>query len=91
MYTIKHIEIEGFWGKQKLEVELQPDVNIFIGPNGTGKTTLINALQACMTLDLQLLNSLSFQTVKIGLVSGNSSRTIKITKQPTEGVFDKII
>jgi predicted ATP-dependent endonuclease of OLD family len=90
MYTLKHIEIDGFWGKQKLSVDLQHDVNIFIGPNGTGKTTLINALQACMTLDLQLLNRLSFLSIKIELISGKSLRTIKIAKSPTDGVFDQI-
>lgn len=90
MYIIKRIEIEGFWKKYTVNVDLHPDVNIFIGPNGTGKTTLINALQATMTLDLQLLNNIDFSNIKIGLCSGKSVRTINIKKLPTESVFDKV-
>ena len=41
---ITRIEARGLWGKYDLRWDLQPDVNILSGLNGTGKTTLIRAL-----------------------------------------------
>lgn len=90
MYTLSRVEIDGVWGKRKLEAELYPDINIFIGPNGTGKTTLINALQASLSLDLTLLNQVSFHSILLRLSAKNSTRTIQIEKIPSEGYFDYI-
>jgi predicted ATPase len=41
---ITKIEVRGLWGRENLEWNLQPDVNILSGRNGSGKTTLIRAL-----------------------------------------------
>ena len=41
---IAKIEIRGLWGRENLEWNLLPDVNILSGRNGSGKTTLIRAL-----------------------------------------------
>lgn len=92
MYILKHVKIQGFWGNKNLEVSLHPDVNIFIGRNGTGKTTLINTLQACMTVDMQMLNKLAFDDIELKLVSQvtNTRRTIRIKKELSENFFDNI-
>lgn len=90
MYIIKEFNVNGFWGNKNIDVELDPNVNIFIGPNGSGKTTLINILQACMTLDFPMLNSLQFESVTIKLIAGKSQKKIVITKYPTEMLYDDI-
>jgi predicted ATPase len=41
---ITRIEVRKLWGRQDLEWNLLPDVNILSGRNGSGKTTLIRAL-----------------------------------------------
>lgn len=38
---IKHIEIQGLWGRYDVNWELNPDVNILVGENGTGKSTIL--------------------------------------------------
>lgn len=44
---IEHIEIKGLWGRYDVDWQLNPDVNILVGENGTGKSTIFNiALQA---------------------------------------------
>lgn len=80
MLKIKDIEIIGFWGNHKIKTNLHNDVNIFIGRNGTGKTTFINLLQAILTLDLELLYNLQFTKVIINLKNKNSRRKIEINK-----------
>jgi ABC-type cobalamin/Fe3+-siderophores transport system ATPase subunit len=38
---IKRIEIKDLWGEYDVHWELNPDVNILIGENGTGKSTIL--------------------------------------------------
>ncbi|WP_430614460.1 AAA family ATPase [Flavobacterium sp. JP2137] len=80
MLKIKDIEIKGFWGNQIIKTNFNDDVNIFIGRNGTGKTTFINLLQAVLTADLELLYNIPFTEIVINLKSNNRRRKIEVTK-----------
>ena len=80
MFKIKTVEIDGFWGNYKLCTNLNDDVNIFIGPNGSGKTTFINFLEATLTADLDLLESLQFKEIKLRLQDDSHTRTILVQK-----------
>lgn len=81
MFLITHVEIDGFWGKYKVATEFHPDVNIFIGKNGTGKTTFINMLSAVLKGDLKSLLLLDFQKITISLTDENlKTKTISVTK-----------
>jgi predicted ATPase len=46
MFRLKNVDIKSFWGQYSIVSDFNPDVNIFIGRNGTGKTTFINILHA---------------------------------------------
>ncbi|MBK9926175.1 MAG: AAA family ATPase [Anaerolineales bacterium] len=83
MYLITRVEIEGFWGKYKIETDLHPDVNIFIGKNGTGKTTFINMLYAVLKVDLRTLLNLEFKKITI-LLRSEKSKTKKISVTKSE-------
>lgn len=90
-YHIEQVKIEGFWKRYILDVNLKDDANIFIGKNGSGKTTFINILQACLTLDVELLSTIEFESVRFTLLSKNRKhRTIVITKDSTPPVYDTI-
>jgi predicted ATP-binding protein involved in virulence len=82
MHHIRRIEIDGFWDNHNLKLRLHPDVNFFIGPNGTGKTTLINLIAAALTVDLPTLMRIPFRKITIGLNSteGQKSPSISVTK-----------
>ena len=69
MFKLKDVTIEGFWGQHTISTDFNEDVNIFIGRNGTGKTTFINILQAIISVDLELLYSLQFDKIIVNLIN----------------------
>jgi len=81
MFKIQRVKIIGFWGDYTIESDIFQDVNIYIGKNGTGKTTFINLLQAALTVDLELLFNFQFELIEIILFKGKRTRKIEITKQ----------
>ena len=63
---LERIQIEGLWGRLDMDWQLHPDVNILVGENGTGKSTV-----------LQLMNSgLRFFLFKKNIVFENLSLTV---------------
>ncbi|CAG1021633.1 hypothetical protein DOJK_01127 [Patescibacteria group bacterium] len=44
IHYIKRVEIQGLWQKFDLVWDLNPDVNILAGVNGSGKTTVLNSI-----------------------------------------------
>lgn len=76
---IKDVEIKGFWGRAEAAASFFTDVTIFIGLNGTGKTTFINLISAVLTVDLFQLGSLQFEEIIINLVEPNKKSKRKIT------------
>ena len=44
IHYIKRVEIQGLWQKFDIVWDLNPDVNILAGVNGSGKTTVINIM-----------------------------------------------
>ena len=63
MYTVRSIEIDGFWSTRKIKVEFDKNINFLIGKNGCGKTTLINMLAATLKLDIEELNRQVFKKI----------------------------
>ncbi len=47
---IKHLSLASFRNYQTAEVALQPGVNLLVGPNGQGKTNLVEAIRYLSTL-----------------------------------------
>lgn len=80
MFKIDNVLIEGFWGQHKVETDFNNDVNIFIGRNGTGKSTFINLLQAVISVDLELLFGLQFEKIIVQLKDSKKRRKIEVTK-----------
>lgn len=55
---IKKIEIRNLFGKYDLDWELNPDVNILVGINGTGKSTILRIVDALLSKDYKYLKTL---------------------------------
>lgn len=80
MYKLSSIDINGFWGRKKVRSDFSHDINIFIGKNGTGKTTFIKILHAVLSVDIQLLSTLEFESVIVNLSDNNKTKKIAIER-----------
>lgn len=84
---LKSIEIRGIWGYRSIKTDFFIDTNIFIGNNGTGKTTFLNIIESVLTADIEQLYSLTFEEVIINLTANSKKRKLKVKKLLTEANF----
>ena len=84
MHKLKEVEIIGFWGQHRINTSFHDDVNIFIGKNGTGKTTFMNLMQAVLSADLEELSNLQFESIILKISKNGRSKKIQVHKNPDE-------
>lgn len=53
---IKRIDIENFKAISKLNLQLKPGVNILIGDNGVGKTSILDTIQNAIERECGVMN-----------------------------------
>lgn len=85
LFKIKDFKIQGFWGRGEVNCSFNKDVNIIIGRNGTGKTTLMNILHSALTCDLNGLGESDFDEVSIVLESNSLTKEV-VVHRLKEGV-----
>tara|TARA_R110002020_G_scaffold298965_2_gene514765 strand:- start:1942 stop:3222 length:1281 start_codon:yes stop_codon:yes gene_type:complete len=90
-YHIHRVIIEGFWSNQKIDTKFHRDVNIFIGKNGTGKTTFINLLQGILSVNFDYLRNIQFSNVEITLKKGRSHHKIRVYKEEEDLEYKAIV
>ncbi len=74
-FKVDSLQVENLWGGRDLEVSFHPDVSILIGPNGCGKTTVLNILRFVLTGDVRELAQLPFDRITLRLASFDGGRT----------------
>lgn len=62
---IKRILIKKLWGVKDISTDFYSDVNIFIGSNGSSKTTFLNLLEAVLVCDIEIFRSIYFDSITI--------------------------
>ena len=67
MYTgkLKHVHICGLWGAKDIETSFDPNINIFIGANGSNKTVFLNLIEAALTVDIKTLVEIDFSRIEM--------------------------
>ncbi len=77
-YFIESFKIDKLWGYRDIDLTFNKDINILIGPNGSGKTTILNLLHAILSADpLSLLNvNFEHAEIKLRAFKGRSVRTV---------------
>ena len=80
-YFVESFEITNLWGYRDIDLTFNRDVNIMIGPNGSGKTTILNILHSILAVDLPGLLDVNFDqaVIKLKEFEGKSVRTIKVS------------
>lgn len=73
---IKHFNIKGLYDTfdYDFEIDLSDDIFILTGPNGYGKTTILNIIRSLAEQDLYFLYQLSFRKIQIDFENNDSIR-----------------
>ena len=80
-YFIESFKITKLWGYRDIDLTFNNDVNVLIGPNGSGKTTILNLLHSILTVDISGILNVNFEYAEIHLrdFKDNSVfRTVKV-------------
>lgn len=88
-FYIKTFGIEQLWGHRSIELSFFDDVNIIIGPNASGKTTILNLLRFILTVDVLNLAEIDFKEAWVELRSfdGKQRRTIRVRSSESSYQF----
>ncbi len=83
MNFLETVIIRKLWNIHNIELKLNPNVNFLIGPNGSGKTTIINLIVAAMTADFQSLIQIPFHSIEIRMAefNGRKKPAIRVVKK----------
>jgi len=89
-YFIESFKIEKLWGYQDIKLTFHKDVNVLIGPNGSGKTTILNLLHAILSADPPSLLNVNFEQAEIKLrgFKGRSVRTVTAKVNAEDGFLE---
>lgn len=63
--NLEYIEIYGLFGKYNIYIPFEKQVNIFIGENGIGKTTILNIIYFTLTGNFRKLLNINFKKINI--------------------------
>lgn len=72
--ALKKFQIEGLFGKYNVDLEFKNNINIYVGENGIGKTTILNCIYYTLSGKFKKLVDINFD--KIYFEIGNISASI---------------
>ena len=89
-YFIESFKIKKLWGYRDIDLIFNKDVNVLIGPNASGKTTILSLLHSILMLDLPNLLNFSFDRAEIKLrgFKGGSVNTITVEPDAADGFLE---
>ncbi|MCC3300928.1 DNA replication/repair protein RecF [Arthrobacter sp. zg-Y895] len=90
---VDHLSLTGYRSYPQLDIRLEPGVTVFVGPNGTGKTNIVEAIGYLATLsshrvstDAPLVNFDADQAlIRARLVRGSQATGVELELNPGRG------
>lgn len=76
--NLEYIAIVGLFDRYNIEIPFDKQVNIFIGENGLGKTTILNCIYYVLEKKFSKLADIQFSEIKIKFRSDSKIHTISI-------------
>ena len=83
---LQSVKITQFWGEYNVEFKLDKKMNIFIGKNGSGKTQILNLIEAAITCDIDTLYRVDFDTIEIAYLDKKRIRKIGVEKRVEKNI-----
>ena len=80
---IKYVSIRKLWGVKNISTEFHKHVNIFIGANGSSKTTFLNLIEATLLCDINVFANIDFESIEIALTDNSYIKVIKANVDDT--------
>lgn len=78
MASIGGFRISGLAGRRKqVACDLNPDINVFWGLNGTGKTSLLKILHSALTADATNLVRVPFTSAEVRVLANTDGGTVR--------------
>ncbi len=77
---IKRVTIRNMYGSYSTDVSFKPDVNILVGINGSGKTTVLNCIDWVFRLDLASLSTVQFDEIAIQFQHDGKPYSLEVTQ-----------
>lgn len=85
MWLIKNLKIINLWGESDFDIDFNLRLNILIGDNGIGKTTILRIINSALSIEPGYFRELTFDSVKLLLVNDNGQqKTLRIKKEIDE-------
>ncbi|KJZ09259.1 hypothetical protein TW85_22245 [Marinomonas sp. S3726] len=85
--TICKIKITNIFGNRDIEWNLQDDINLLVGKNGSGKSTVLNLLSACISNNKEILDYYNYPyvelTIKKEFENGQNSEQVLKANTPS--------
>lgn len=78
-YYIKHLNVNGLWGREvSFDIPFDSSVNILIGPNASGKTTILKLLNYTISARYIDISDIDFENIKVTLSSESSEIDVSV-------------
>ena len=84
---IKRFQIEELFGIYNVDIPFEDDINIFVGENGLGKTTILNCINYVLQCDSDNLYNINFKKI-IVTFRDQTKVEIKHDELMTDNMFD---
>ena len=80
---LKRLIIQNLYGYLNKNISFNADVNILVGINGSGKTSVLNIIQWIINLDLVKLSTLYFENIELSYSIKKENFVVKILQNNT--------
>jgi predicted ATPase len=96
MRKIESVIIENFWGDKTVKLSFNDDINFLIGVNGSGKTTIINMIAACLNADFSTLDKAQFSRIRVDFFGESKNKADKtyievVKREKSDSPYPNII
>lgn len=84
---IERFQIEELFGIYNVDIPFENDINIFVGENGLGKTTILNCINYVLQCDSGNLYNINFKKIVV-IFNDKTKVEIKHNELMTDNVYD---